>query len=344
MTIPGPACWVIGMRILVLGGTAWLGGEVAQVALERGHDVTCLARGESGQAPPGVHMLAADRSSAAAYGLVADQDWDGVVDVSWQPGFVRGAVAALADRAGTWVYVSSGSVYAAHGTPGADEGAALLPALEGDVADRQSYGEAKVACEQAVLAGVGADRAVIARSGLIGGPGDHTDRTGYWPLRFAHPATDDAAVLVPDTPDLGTQVIDVRDLARWLVESVEQERAGVFNLSGDVTPLGEHLATARRVAGHDGPLVPVSSQWLVEHGVEEWAGERSLPLWLHSEGWEGFGHRSNAAARESGLVLRPLEDTLRDTLAWELKAGPGRPRKAGLSPEDERDLIAKARA
>ena len=146
------------MRILVLGGTAWLGGEVAQVALERGHDVTCLARGESGQAPPGVHMVAADRSSAAAYGLVADQDWDGVVDVSWQPGFVRGAVAALADRAATWVYVSSGSVYAAHGTPGADEGAALLPALEGDVADRESYGEAKVACEQAVLAGVGADR------------------------------------------------------------------------------------------------------------------------------------------------------------------------------------------
>ncbi|HET7659566.1 MAG TPA: NAD-dependent epimerase/dehydratase family protein [Oryzihumus sp.] len=332
------------MRILVLGGTAWLGGEVAQVALERGHDVTCLARGESGQAPPGVHMLAADRSSAAAYGLVTDQDWDGVVDVSWQPGFVRGAVAALADRAATWVYVSSGSVYAAHGTPGADEGAALLPALEGDVADRESYGEAKVACEQAVLAGVGPDRTVIARSGLIGGPGDHSDRTGYWPLRFAHPATDDAAVLVPDTPDLGTQVIDVRDLARWLVESVEQERAGVFNLLGDVTPLGEHLATARRVAGHDGPLVPVSSQWLVDHGVEEWAGERSLPLWLHSEGWEAFGHRSNAAARESGLLLRPLEDTLRDTLAWELQAGPGRPRKAGLSPGDERDLIAKARA
>src|SRR6478609_6859244 len=156
MTIREPACWVIGMRILILGGTAWLGGEVAQVALERGHDVTCLARGESGQAPPGVHMVAADRSSAAAYGLVADQDWDGVVDVSWQPGFVRGAVAALADRAGTWVYVSSGSVYAAHGTPGADEGAALLPALEGDVADRESYGEAKVACEQAVLAAVGA--------------------------------------------------------------------------------------------------------------------------------------------------------------------------------------------
>ena len=344
MTTPGPVCWVIGMRILILGGTAWLGGEVARTALERGHDVTCLARGQSGQAPPGVHLVAADRGSALAYDLVADQDWDGVVDVSWQPGLVRGAVAALADLAGTWVYVSSCSVYAEHGTPGADESTPLLDAFEGDVADREAYGEAKVACEQAVLSGVGADHAVIARAGLIGGPGDHTDRTGYWPLRFAHPATDDGAVLVPDANDQGSQVIDVRDLARWLVESVEQQRAGAFNLVGDVHPLGEHLATARQVAGHDGPLVPVPSAWLVERGVQEWAGDRSLPMWLSSPGWEAFGSRSNAAARDAGLELRPLADTLRDTLAWELQAGPGRPRKAGLSPQDEQALIAAARA
>ena len=331
------------MQILVLGGTAWLGGEVARAALERGHEVTCLARGQSGQAPPGVQMVSADRASATPYGLVSDQDWDGVVDVSWQPGFVRGALTALADRAGTWVYVSSGSVYAQHGTLDADESTPLLPALESDVAQIEQYGEAKVACEAHVLELAG-DRAVIARAGLIGGPGDTSDRTGYWPLRFAHPATEDGAVLVPDAPDQGTQVIDVRDLARWLVESAEQARAGVFNVVGDTTPLGRHLATARELAGHDGPLVTVSTPWLVEHGVEEWSGEKSLPLWLSSPGWEGFGHRSNAAARASGLQLRPLADTLRDTLAWELRTGPGRPRKAGLSPEDERALIAAARS
>ena len=331
------------MRILILGGTAWLGGEVARTALERGHEVTCLARGRSGAVPAGARLVAADRGDEAAYEQVRQQDWDGVVDVSWQPGFVRSALAALADRTGTWVYVSSGSVYAEHGTPGSDESTPLLPAHEGDTAGLEQYGEAKVACERHVR-DVAGDRAVIARAGLIGGPGDHSDRTGYWPLRFAHPATDDGAVLVPDAPDQGTQVIDVRDLARWLVESVERARRGVLNLVGDVRPLGEHLATARGVAGHDGPLVPVSTAWLVEHGVEEWAGERSLPMWLSTPGWEAFGSRSNAAARATGLELRPLAETLRDTLAWELQAGPGRARRAGLSPEDERALIAAARA
>lgn len=333
------------MLILVLGGTSWLGGEVARVALARGHTVTCLARGESGQAPPGATFACADRGAKTAYDQVCDQDWDGVVDVSWQPGFVSSAVTSLAAQAGTWVYVSSCSVYAAHDAVGADESAALLAPLEGDEATTETYGEAKVACERAVLAVVGSGHAVIARSGLIAGPGDRSGRTGYWPMRFAHPATEDGSVLMPDCPDLATQVIDVRDLASWLVHCIEGSVHGTFNACGPATRFVEHIDAARRVSSHVGPLVTVSNQWLTEHDVNPWAGPRSLPLWLPDEAMAGFGARSTEAATAAGLVCRPLEQTLSDLLDWEVAQGPGRhdhARRAGLSPEDERRLIEAA--
>ena len=330
------------MKILVLGGTSWLGREVAGAGLERGHAVTCLARGESGEVPAGATFVSSDRDEDTAYDRVREQDWDGVVDVSWQPRFVRSALHALAGRTGRWVYVSSCSVYLAHDTIGADESAAVLPALAGDTARMAEYGEAKVACERAVLEAVGEDKAVIARSGLIGGPGDHTDRTGYWPWRFAHPSTADGGVLVPGEQEVLTQVVDVRDLAVWLVRCIEESASGIFNVSGPVTPLAEHLAAARAVAGHSGPLVAVTNEWLVAHEVHEWAGPRSLPLWLHTAGWEGFAARSTEAAVAAGLVCRPLRQTLSDVLAWEGSRDQVRPRRAGLEPEEERLLIEAA--
>ena len=335
------------MKILVLGGTSWLGSEITRTGLERGHAVTCLARGDSGQAPPGATFVRADRGEVTAYDLVREQDWDGVVDVSWQPGFVRGAVGALAARTQRWVYVSSCSVYAAHDTIGADESAPVLSAMMGEAATMETYGEAKVACERAVLQGVGEERTVIARSGLIGGPGDHTGRTGYWPLRFARPSTHDGAVLVPFEQNVSTQIVDVRDLALWLVRCVEDSASGTYNVAGPATPLSEHLAVARSVAGHTGPLVAVTNEWLVAHEVEEWAGPRSLPLWLHSPGWEGFAARSSDAAVSAGLVCRPLEQTLTDVLRWELARGDDgqdRPRRAGLEPAQERQLFEAAGA
>jgi len=335
------------VKILVLGGTSWLGGTLARVALERDHAVTCLARGESGRVPPGATFVSADRGEGRAYDRVREQDWDGVVDVSWQPGFVRQAVSALAGRTSRWVYVSSCSVYAAHDTIGADESAAVLPALVADVATMETYGEAKVACERAVLDGVGNDKTVIARSGLIGGPGDHTGRTGYWPSRFAHPSTKDGAVLVPAEQDVSTQVLDVRDLALWLVRCVEDSASGTYNVAGPATPLSEHLAVARSVAGHIGPLVGATNEWLVAHEVEEWAGPRSLPLWLHSVSTVGFAARSTAAAVAAGLVCRPLERTLTDVMHWELAHlddGHDRPGRAGLEPAQERQLLEAAGA
>lgn len=187
--------------ILVLGGTSWLGGAVAAHALSLGHDVTCLARGASGEVPDGARWVPADRSDPAAYeALPTHAGWDLVVDVARQPGHVRGAGRALADRTRSWVFVSSCSVYARHDEPGADESAALLPALEAETGTPEQYGEGKVACELAVRGVRGGD-ALIARSGLIVGQGDPSERFGYWPARFADAAQDGGPVLVPDSPD-----------------------------------------------------------------------------------------------------------------------------------------------
>jgi nucleoside-diphosphate-sugar epimerase len=333
------------MRLLVLGGTAWLGRCVAATAVELGHRVTCLARGDSGDAPAGASFVRADRDRPDGLAEVATEEWDAVVDVSRQPGQVRRAVAALADRSALFVFTSSGNVYADHGTPGDDESAALLPPLDGDVMETmETYGPAKVACEQHVRAAFGAGRSLILRVGLIGGPGDIFDRTGYWPLRFARPAAPDGRVLVPDAPHLSTQVIDVRDLAAWIVDAGQRRLSGTFNAMGETMPLPRHLALARAVAGHSGAVVPVDQEWLLAHGVEPWMGDRSLPLWLPLPDYAGFSARASSAARGAGLTTRPLADTLTDTLAWELATGWDRPRKAGLSAADERRLLDAAQA
>ncbi len=230
------------MRFLVLGGTAWLGGYITSAALASGHQVTCLARGASGIVPAGAVFVRADRDQPRAYEEVAGERWDVVVDVSRQPGQVRRAAVALAGRSRFFVFVSSTNVYAGHRMPGQDETVPLLPPLAGDVMETMTtYGEAKVACEQHVLDAYGSGRTLIARAGLIGGPGDIFDRTGYWALRFSRPAARDGSVLVPDAPQEWTQVIDVRDLAGWIVEAGSRSTHGTFNATGEMMPLAQHL-------------------------------------------------------------------------------------------------------
>jgi 2'-hydroxyisoflavone reductase len=329
------------MRLLILGGTAWLGRCVADTALRLGDEVTCLARGLSGETAVGAVLVRADRTRPDAYERVAEGSWDVVVDVTRHPGQVRGAVAALADRTRLFVFVSSGNVYADHSFPGQDETGELVAALDRDVMESmESYGPAKVACEQLVRQGFGQERALIARVGLIGGPGDVFDRTGYWPLRFARPASEDGAVLVPNAPQLPTQVIDVRDLAAWIVDASGRGLVGTFNVTGPTMTFSEHLEIARAVARHNGRLVRADPQWLLSHGVREWMGERSMPLWIADPDWIGFNARDSSRARGAGLMTRPLQETLADTLAWELTRDPARTRQAGLSDEDERALLS----
>ena len=328
------------MRALILGGTAWLGAQLARTALDRGGSVTCLARGSSGTAPPGVDLVRADRTRPDAYDQVRDRDWDAVFDVARHPCQVRTAAEALRGRAGHYVFASSGNVYAHHRAPGQDESTPLLDPLDNEVMESMAhYGPAKVACEQHVRRVLGPEHALVARVGLIGGPGDPFDRSGYWPLRFARPAAADGAVLVPDAPSLATQLIDVRDLAGWLVDAGARRLSGTYNVAGPTLALADHLEVAHQTAQHTAPVVPVDEEWLTDHGVQPWMGERSLPLWLNDPDWLGFNARDTTAAGAAGLRTRPLAETLADTLAWELTQDPDRIRLAGLTVADERELL-----
>jgi 2'-hydroxyisoflavone reductase len=326
------------MRILVLGGTAWLGRNIVSAATEAGHVVTALARGEAGDPPAGARFVAADRDRDDAFGALEGESWDAVIDVSRQPGQVRRAIAALGARADHWVFVSSASVYADSTTIGTDESADLLPPLDSDVMETmETYGSAKVACERHVLDGVGPDRALVARVSLIGGPGDWSGRSGYWVKRFARPSNPERRVLVPDAPDVPVQILDARDLAAWLVRTAERRLAGIANSGGPTHTFAEHLEAVRAVTGFDGALEVVGEDWLAEHDVEPWMGPLSLPLWLPADAIALNAH-DTSLAESLGLRCRPLAETLADTLDWEL-ADPG-VRRSGLSDEQERALLA----
>jgi nucleoside-diphosphate-sugar epimerase len=327
------------VKLLVLGGTAFLGRAIAAHAMASGHDVTCLARGTNGDAAKGVRLLRADRDTQGVFDEVRGRRWDAVVDVARQPGHVRRAVLALEPVADRYLFVSTANVYASQAELGADEDADLLPALDGDVMESmEHYGQAKVACEQAVSAAFGPQRHLIARAGLIGGPGDLSGRSGYWPWRFAHPSNPLGTVLVPQAPGQPVQMIDVRDLASWLVTCAESRTSGIYNAGANRRPLAEYLAIAQVVAGHAGRLRAVSTEWLKERGVQNWAGPRSLPLWIDDVEWYGMNARDTSRAEAAGLRTRPLEETLRDALRWE-DALESHPHGAGLSDDEERELL-----
>jgi 2'-hydroxyisoflavone reductase len=319
------------VKLLLLGGTAFLGRAIVAEAVARGIEVTCLARGSSA-APERVTFITADRDDADGLSHVAQEHWDAVVDVSRQPGQVRRAVRDLSTD--HLVFISTTSVYAYGDRLEQNEDAPTLAALDGDVmTDMSTYGPAKVACEEAVRGAI--PTSTIIRPGLIGGPGDTSSRSGYYPWRFAHPTGQD--VLVPDDPDFPCALIDVDDLAAWTVTAAQSRIAGTYNATGRTTPLAEVLDGARRVAGeHAPPPRPVPVEILRAAGVESWMGPKSLPLWIDDPADRFGATASTDAARAQGLTTRPLEETFARVLPYE--EGRLGPRRAGLSDLDEREL------
>lgn len=316
-----------------------LGRELARQAVARGHDVTCLARG-SQPVTDGAHLVRADRDDDGALSSLApgeqnDNDgWDAIIDVTRQPGHARRAVRDL--RAQRWILVSSGNAYARFDRPEQSEDAPLQPELVDDVmTDMSRYGEAKVACENAyrtarTLDG-GPATVTIIRAGLIGGRGDWSGRSGYYPWRFAHPTGDD--VLAPPDPDFPIAMIDVEDLAAWTLDCAENGTHGTFNATGPTITLGEVLDTARRVAGSSATIRHVAQETLTDAGINDWMGPTSLPLWIADPEWRWFATMDTTAARRAGLRTRPLAQTL--TAALDDEHRREQPRSAGLTDDEE---------
>lgn len=319
--------------VLILGGTGWLSRRIAERWLDAGASVTCLARGGR-DAPYGARLVTADRAEPGAYDAVADREWDEVVDISSRPEQVAAAVAALAGTAKHWTYVSSLSVYADNDEAGADESAALAEPAEPD-AEEYDYSRAKAACEASVH-GAFPHRDAIVRPGLIVGPGDPTDRFGYWVARFA--LAGEEPVLVPEAEGAMAQVIDVDDLAEFIVSLGRERWTGEANTIGDPLPLAELLGLAREVAGHTGDVVTARDEWLLDRDVAHWAGPRSLPLWLPGD-MPGFATRTNLVYRLLGGRIRAVRETLERTLADERERGLDRERTTGLTRAEELALL-----
>jgi len=314
-------------RVLVLGGTGWLGREIAARAVAGGAEVVCLARGRSGEAPAGARLVVADRSEPTAYDAL-DGPWDDVVELSHAPALVEPAIAALAGRARHWTLVSTVSVYRRHDVPGADESAEVV-----EPEDLTDYGQAKVAAERATAAVLG-DRLLVVRPGLIAGPGDPSDRFGYWPARLSR----GGRVLAPANVGGYVQVIDVGDLAAWTADAGRRGLTGTVDAVGESHRWDDFLATVARVTAFDGEVVAADDDWLVAHDVGYWAGPRSLPLWLPGSE-AALARRSNAAFRAAGGVVRPLAETVARALDDERSRGVDRPRRSGLAADEETELL-----
>ena len=317
------------MRILILGGTRFLTSELARLAVAGGHDVVCAARGESGAAPPGARLVEIDRVSPDAYAPLAGEQFDAVVDPVTRPSWARAAVAALGDRTEHWTTISSCSVYTDEVTPGQTADAPLHdPApLDADETNMEIYGSLKVASEEAARSTIG-DRTLIIRPGLIVGPYDRSGRFTYWPARIA----DGGEVLAPGSPTDAVQLIDVRDLAAWLLRLLEARTVGVYDAMSEPMTRGDFLAAVSQGVGVAPTLTWVDQAFLAEHDVEPWMGPRSLPLWIPLPEYDGFmtPRRQRVARR------RPDDSSGRRHRPRHPRLAAGRPRARHHRPDPGR--------
>lgn len=336
------------LRFLILGGTAFLGPAVVDHALSRGHQVTLFNRGRTNpHLYPDVEKLHGDRNDDLT--ALAGRDWDIVLDTSaYYPRVVEASAGLLRDHTRQYIVISSISVYADFSRRGIDETSAVGTVTPEEVAAVDSvqkitganYGPLKALCEQAAEQAM-PGRVCAIRPGLIVGPGDRSGRFTYWPVRVSK----GGEVLAPDGPDVPTQIIDVRDLAEFIVHCAERDINGTFNATSppEELTIGEMLAACRDVSGSDAVFTWVSKEFLAEHEVAAWS---DLPVWVPLDGEEG-GHpfvRVDRAVAAS-LRFRPVRETVRGTLDWWATVSPDDQERfglarAGLRPEREAELLA----
>ncbi|MFH8605932.1 NAD-dependent epimerase/dehydratase family protein [Streptomyces sp. NPDC018029] len=322
------------MRLLMLGGTEFVGRAVTEAALARGWEVTVFHRGHHA-APEGARAVHGDRTVEGGLAALADGEWDVVVDTwSAAPRVVRESARLLASRAGRYVYVSSGSVYRYPGEAGSDES---FPVVDGDPdAEASAYAEDKRGGELAAIAEFGAERTVLARAGLILGPYENIGRLPWWLNRVAR----GGPVLAPGPRDLDIQYVDVRDLAEFVLDAAAAGLHGAYNLvspMGRIT-MGELLDACVEVAGPAAELRWTEPQTVLDAGIEPWM---ELPVWLAPGELHDTMHRtSSEKAVAAGLRTRSAAETVRDTWEWLRSIGgtaPQRPDRpvVGLAPEKE---------
>lgn len=333
------------MKILIIGGTQFIGKHMVDEALKRGHQITLFNRGKTNpHLYPQVEKLHGNRDGELD--ALKGRSWDVVIDnCGYVPRVVKQSAQLLADAVERYVFISSISAYADLNTPGIDENSPLATLQDETVEEvtGETYGGLKVLCEKVVEESL-PGRTLVIRPGLIVGPEDPTHRFTYWVARLADESRCGGEALCPDSPQVGTQVIDGRDLGAWTIDMAERQATGVYNATGPDYPLtlGKLFDTCKAAAGTQVRLTWASEEFLLENGVTPW---QDLPLWVPRE-VAGFDKVNVSKAINAGLTVRPIEDTVRATLAWEqarrAAAGEDDPqsKRAGISAEREAELLA----
>jgi nucleoside-diphosphate-sugar epimerase len=326
------------VKLLVLGGTLFLGRHVVEAALARGDEVTLFNRGQTNPGLfPEIEHLVGDRDGDLS--ALAGREWDAVVDPSgYVPRIVRQSVELLVDATSQYSFVSSVSAYRDFRTSGIEEDYPLAELAEESEDVATHYGALKALSED-VVREIHAERALIVRAGVIVGPYDWSNRFGWWIRRVAKGGD----VLVPDAPDWPVQIVHARDLAEWMLAMAERREGGTFNAVSEPMEMLDLLGEIRSVTGSDAEFVPVAERFLLDEGIEPWDG---LPLWLATSAnpdFVGMMAVDVSNAQAAGLRPRPLAETIREVLAWEEQpvrrdygAGGG---SSGLDPARERELL-----